>query len=108
MKNSIKRRDWKCHSDESNAECNTRVGPPTYIVPEVIEHKRSGAVVSERYQGNDRHDKEYNMADATNHLQGVQHATKPEVPDHRKDNESPHYESSMPSLRLIVRIVENN
>ena len=107
MKNAIKRSDRKGHSNYAQAERDTRICPPTEFVPDIVEDEAGGTALCKYYQGGDRHNEENNMADTSNHLQSVQHAAEPEIPCNGDDNKSPHDESSVPSLRFVVGIVED-
>lgn len=104
---SIKRCDRKSDRDQSNTESNTSIIPATQVIPEIVEHKRSWTAFCQNYQCYDRNDKEHNVADSSNHLQCIQHSSKPEVPNYWQKNKTPHYECAVPSLRFVFWIAED-
>jgi len=108
MKHSVKGGDWESDCKQPKTKCDTRIIPAAEIVPKGIEHKASRASFGQYNQSYDRHDKEYNVTDPTNHFECIQHPTKPKVPHNWEYNKSPHDESTMPSLWNIVGIVEDD
>jgi hypothetical protein len=77
-------------------------------VGQCFENKIGGTTSSQNSQRNNRGYEEDNMAYTTNHLQGVEQSSEPQIPDHRNNDETPHDQGGMPSLRLIVLVVEDN
>jgi len=96
-----------CRRQQANTESHTRVRPAALAVKKFCEHERGRASRCGAYQDDNHDGQEDKVAAHANDLEWRQKSAGVDVQEQWNEYRGPHEECSVPTLRLVVWVVQN-